>query len=76
MCPRDSEHRFQNLLLYTGFPAFDGQNNPQSEEITDNVELIRNVLYYTMKKSGFHGSETEFLHAQSLYPDLFTRFAR
>ena len=72
----DRDHRFQKLQFHEGMPVFDGQTQPMLTEIIGNADIIRNVLYYTMKKNDFHGSQQESFHAQSLYPNLLTRYAR
>ena len=72
----DSRQRFQTLRFSQGLPLYDGVTEPVLTEILHDRELIRNVLYYSMKKKGFHDSHWERSCAKSLYPNLYERYVR
>ena len=71
-----SSQRFQTLRFSRGIPLYDGVTEPVLTEIVHDRELIRNVLYYTMKGKGFHGSDQERSCAKSLYPNWYERCVR
>lgn len=67
---------FRILKFSEGVPKYDGTSVPILTEITDNPDLVRNILFYCMKDAGFHGSDYQREMALQLYPSLYQRYVR
>jgi hypothetical protein len=63
---------YQRLVFYPVVPFPDGPE-PEPLEITDDSDLVRNVLFHAMAHRDFHGRAPEWLNAHQLYPSRFDR---
>jgi hypothetical protein len=66
---------YERLLFYPTFPHFNGTlPDPVSQEITNDRDQVRNVLFYAMAHRGFHSRSVERKWAYLLYPSRFDLF--
>lgn len=67
------QERYQHLFWCASMPYVDGHSEPVPEEILDEHEAVKAVLFRPMKRAGFHGEAQQRRMAVRLYPSLLER---